>query len=1050
MKRKVYAIIVALVVAVAAQGGIPDMKFMRLDTRDGLSNSSIMSILRDSRGFVWIGTPYGLNRYDGYRFRTFYSDAKDTMTLRNNYVDEIYEATDGKLWVRQGMNYSVFDPATERGDRHPERLLEKMGMHGGIERMYIDRDGDFWVKTYDEGFWHLKANGKKTHRYNFGYGNDEFNSDAAVSGFAETDKMMYVVSNNGEIFCFDKQKDRILWKNQYLRQTQGVSNQDCKPRVDAQGNLWVITTERVFILNKARNHWFHSATEAMKAWGYEGVPDEISVWDVRMDKDGCYWLATDHGGLYVMDPKEKVIRQFLNNKFDESTLSDNTLRIIYRDQLDRMWIGTYMNGINLYTGAASGFLNLELGNINTVCVDKQGYWWLGSNETGIMRYDPRTQEQTCYTRENSGFRSNIMVGSLAASDGSVWFGTYEGGLIHIKNGHVTNITATGDTLGLNNNNIWTLYEDQWGNIWLGELGGGVQRIDKRTGRMVSVRMDNSIIPSDYINTISRSKKGWLLVAHSNYFSLIHPKTRKVINLNASKNIEELVVNESSITGLEDSRGLIWQGSSSGAFIWDMKTNHGYLLDMKSGLFGSTVNGIIEDNKHTIWMATDHGVTNVIPQKQDDGTWHFVVRSYNNRDGLQNGPYNQRSMCYTADGLILIGGQGGLDVINPKNLGKGRMKERPLFSGLQIFDRDVAVGEKIDGRVILTKALDECREVSLRFNDQFTIQMGSSSGEVHNRSRFVYKLEGFNDNWVRTSELNPNITYNSLRAGDYVLHVRMLKDDGTFGEEESLLKIEIRPPFWRSRWMLLLYLVLLLFAAWRWRKWLSKRHEQRLRAEALRHEVEKQQWMSEVRMQIAMEGIKKKGNVNDNDNDNDNVNDDGNDDGNSTPDSRPSTLQLTKADVDLVALLNKTCKNFSVSPEGLNAEVTCRSMVEQLEASIDKEQLVKALNILLSNSVKFSAGDCQINVNIGRVGADKAVIQVADNGIGIRDEYKAGAFEPVLGGEGIGLDKVKNIVVAHGGSIRLEDNPGGGTIFTITLPARKEIVVEDAVMLDDEE
>ena len=191
-------------------------------------------------------------------------------------------------------------------------------------------------------------------------------------------------------------------------------------------------------------------------------------------------------------------------------------------------------------------------------------------------------------------------------------------------------------------------------------------------------------------------------------------------------------------------------------------------------------------------------------------------------------------------------------------------------------------------------------------------------------------------------------------------------------------------------------------------------------------------------------------MNDNDNDNDNVNDDGNDNGNSTPDSRPSTLQLTKADVDLVALLNKTCKNFSVSPEGLNAEVTCRSMVEQLEASIDKEQLVKALNILLSNSVKFSAGDCQINVNIGRVGADKAVIQVADNGIGIRDEYKAGAFEPVLGGEGIGLDKVKNIVVAHGGSIRLEDNPGGGTIFIITLPARKEIVVEDAVMLDDEE
>ena len=127
------------------------------------------------------------------------------------------------------------------------------------------------------------------------------------------------------------------------------------------------------------------------------------------------------------------------------------------------------------------------------------------------------------------------------------------------------------------------------------------------------------------------------------------------------------------------------------------------------------------------------------------------------------PYNQRSICYTADGLILVGGQGGLDVINPKNMGKGRIKETPVFSGLQVFDRDVVVGEEVDGRVILDESLNDCRDMTLRYNDQFTIQLGSSSGEIHNRSRFVYMLEGFNDNWVRTSELNPNITYNSLRS-----------------------------------------------------------------------------------------------------------------------------------------------------------------------------------------------------------------------------------------------------------------------------------------------
>ena len=1035
MKSKTLALCAVMLWPLLALCGVPDMKFLRLDTRDGLSNSNIKTLMRDTKGFVWIGTPYGLNRYDGYRFRTFYSDAKDTMTLRNNYVDEIMEAYDGKLWLRQGMNYSMFDPVTERGHRHPEYILQQMGMKGGIERMYIDRDRHFWVKTYEDGFWHINPKTKQARCFRFGFGAQDFNADVAVSDFVEDDRSLYVSSTNGEVLCFDKRTDRILWKNGHLRQQQRVSDQDCKPRLDHEGNLWLITTVSTYIYNHRTGHWFYSVLDALRAWGYEGVPDEISLWDMNQDKEGRYWLATDHGGLFVADPKDKELRQFLNDKLDESTISDNTLRVVYRDQLDRMWIGTYMNGVNLYTGSVQSFNNLELGNINTVCADRQGYWWLGTNDKGIIRYNPRTEEQVSYTRENSGFRSNTMVGSMVARDGSVWFGTYEGGLIHIKDGHVTNITATGDTLGLNSNNIWTICEDQWGNMWLGELGGGIQRVDKRTGRMRSVRMSNSVIPSDYINAITRTRKGWLLAAHSKYFTLVNPKTFEVKNINAANNPEGIPITEISICGMEDSRGLIWQGSSSGATIWDMKHRHAYLIDMKSGLFGSTVNGLIEDNKHTIWLATDHGVTNIIPQEQDDGLWHFVVRSYNNRDGLQDGPYNQRSMCYTHDGLILVGGQGGLDIINPDNINKGRNNERPLFSGLQIFDQDVYVGQEVDGRVFLDESLDDCRSVTLRYNDQFTIQLGSSSGEIHNRSRFVYRLEGFNEHWVRTSEQNPNITYNSLSPGDYVLHVRMLNDDGTFGEEESLLDITILPPLWRRWWMLLLYMVLLGSVVWRSRQWYIRHHEQRMAAETLRRETEKRQWMNEMRMQLAAErAAAQQG---------------GGRQAEPEPVAEHKVIVLHCESRDLVTTVGNICKEFSVTPEGLKAKVSFVSLVKELPVSIDRGQLAEALNILLGNSVKFSPGNCRITVNVGRGGDSAAVIQVADNGIGIRDEYKATAFAPILSGDGIGLDHVHDIVVAHGGTIRLADNPGGGTVFTITLPAEPDIQVEEAVMLDDD-
>ena len=92
MKKYLISLLVGCCLAVSAGNTfIPDMKFRRLDTRDGLSNSTINYLFQDSKGYVWIGTSYGLNRYDGYRFRTFYSDPNDTTTLRNNYVDQIFE-----------------------------------------------------------------------------------------------------------------------------------------------------------------------------------------------------------------------------------------------------------------------------------------------------------------------------------------------------------------------------------------------------------------------------------------------------------------------------------------------------------------------------------------------------------------------------------------------------------------------------------------------------------------------------------------------------------------------------------------------------------------------------------------------------------------------------------------------------------------------------------------------------------------------------------------------------------------------------------------------
>ena len=1000
------------------RGALPDMKFRRLDTRDGLSNSQVNCILRDSRGYIWIGTAYGLNRYDGYRFKTFYSNKRDTTTMRDNYTDRIMEDWRGKLWLKQGMSYCVYDPVTERFERNVNREVEPfLGPHNSVEYVYIDGRKNLWIKFYEQGLYYYNPKTRKTVHFPLGYGINEFKNHYVISTMADMGNLAVVATNCGQLVCLNGERGIVEWEDTWMHDHDGPQNQDYKLFIDGQQNFWVTSYQHTYIWQRHDNRWFTSVPEALRALGIEGAPEQMEVWDVKLDSQGRIWGATDHLGLFLADPKTRQLRQYQSSKYDETTLSDNTPRHIIMDTGGRVWIGTYKNGVNQYQPGLASIRSLELGDVNTVTEDRYGRYWIGSNDRGIIVYDPRTGQQENYTTANSPLSGNIMVGSTTASDGSIWFGSYNGGLVHCvptagaQHPLIVNYRATGDSLGLANNSVWSVTEDHWHRIWIGTLGGGIQQLDVKTGKFRTWNVKNSGLPSDYLTSIGWIKKGWLLVGTSWYWCFVNPLTGKLANRMLPSDADVPQNQSNTVCVMEDSRGLIWQGSASGAAVFDQQTKRVWLLDMTRGLYGSSVTSIVEDQEHMMWVVTDHGVSKIVPEKTQDGGWQFIVRSYNNRDGLQQGIYNQRSAYLTHDGLLLIGGQDGLDIINPKALSSKKAKERPLFSGLQVFDADVPVGREVDGRVILEEALDRCRSITLRYNDQFTIQLASDAGNVDNGKRFVYRLEGFNDNWVKTSALNPNITYNSLRAGSYTLHVRMLNDDGTYGEEESTMDITIRPPLWRTRWMILLYMLLIAAAAWWWRRWFLARYRRRTQAEQLRHETEKKQWMSELRRQMEAESGQ----------------------GGTTPDAEDEIerpLQLEPE--NLTEVMSAVCKEFATSDEGLRAKLTFRSMDDTLLVDIDREQISEAIRILLSNSVKFTPNDCQISVNLGRTDSGEAMIQVGDNGIGIRDEYKASAFEPVYGGEGIGLDRVRDIVVAHGGTIRLEDNPGGGTLFVITI------------------
>lgn len=834
--RQLTALLVFLCVLTVVQAAvIPDMRFRRVDTREGLSNSTVNSIYRDSSGYVWFGTGYGLNRYDGYRIRTFFSYDKDSTSLRNNRIDEIQEAQGGILWLKQGMNYSFYDPLTEKVNRQPSRWLNKYGIKGSIESIHLDSKKNYWVKTYEDGFFYYNPNTKNLKHINFGYGPYEFPKDFGVSACTETKEGMLMVSTFGELMCIDGERGKVLWREPYVKNALNAYN-DYWVTLDKDGNIWVIThSTGTYIYVKKEQRWYTSLTELMRARGYQNVPEDVLVWEVCYDAKGLMWVATDHLGVLVLDEQSKEWRQFTNVKGDETSLPDITIKHLYLDQLGRMWLASYKNGVAMCLESMTNFKSMPIGDINAITEDREGYYWIGRNDGGIIKMDPNTLEPVeHYTKQSLHVPSDIIVGSYAAKDGSLWFGTYEGGILKYKDGQWTNLRTTDPGSALVTNNIWGLTEDRWGNIWVGVLGGGAVRIDKKTGQQRAFTVDNSTLKTVWTNSISTGSNGWIVLGNSEYWSLINPGNFKIINgsFPADNDRRAITVSSATTQAFIDSRGLLWQCSPSGVVIYDLKTKQKTLLDMKSGLLGSNAVSVTEDTRKTIWVVTDHGVSNIMPLKQDDGMWTYTIRNFNSRDGLQPGPFNQRAIFCSRTGELLIGGQDGLDIISTLKLDDGNTKERPVFSGLMLFDQDVEVGQSYDDRVILKKALDMQGDIRLSYSqNQFTIHMASDNGGINNATRFVYQLKGFNDKWIKSPANNPDITYMSLPPGSYVLCVRMLKDDGTMGEVESQLNITIDAPWYRSWWAILCYVLLiaaLLLLRKPLRRWRRRRKMERIR------------------------------------------------------------------------------------------------------------------------------------------------------------------------------------------------------------------------------
>ena len=1043
MRSKIIFCLLALF-AVCAPAQTVGVGFHRISYDDGLSNNTVNCIRKSSKGFLWVGTLLGLNRYDGFRIRSYFNDPANPLSLPDNNVMEIYEDADGMLWVNTPKGYCVFNPATETFERDIVGWMERHGMKGRPRSVHVDRRGNLWIATED----------KLVFCYDFGE-RRAVQADLQrklprgwVSALTSAGNTVVVTYDNGTLAGIDSGTKCVAWVNDYIPKNGGAKDKGYRTFVDSRGNYWVWWSE-VLMVYVARERKWHRITGRL-------------VTDVSEDRAGNILIATDHDGLIQLGRHGEVVQHMLHSSEDAYSLPDNTLSCIYIDNLGMVWIGTYRMGLVFYLGRQPQLSLMPWGDICTMVEDRNGTLWLGANDVGIRRYDLASGKLTTIGKAESRLGSDIVVSSLLANDGSLWFGTYEGGLARMSGGGFTVYRKSAG--GLASDNVWTLAQLPDGRIVIGTLGAGVQLFNPSTGRFATLNKRNSGLKSDYVASVVVEADGNVIIGHSQGVAYLDVKTMKVTDgfgdHRKGGTAADAAVNTSVNQVCRGSRGLVWVATISGLKVYDRTDGRLYTVNLQGKHIYSDVCAVAEGRDGIMWVTAGNSLKSISLKREKEGL-KFFVNTYGKADGLQTRTLNKRSLFCLRDGRVLVGGIDGVNVVNPKRRTRQVDSVRVVFSDLAVYDHVVKVGEKFNKHVILDEAVNESRHISLGYDENtFTVHLSTDNVGMPERSRFMYRLKGLNDRWMMTMENQPNVQFSNVSPGHYRLEVRVVDIYGEPMGGVETLDIIVRPPFYLSFWALLLYMLLIaLGACGLYRRMLRRRREAEERMEEQKkreveemkmtffinvsHELRtpltlilaplasmiKEESSSRLRLKLEMmqrNAVRLLDMVN------------------QMLDLRrlmKNGAQLNMQHGDVVAFIRNVCNQF-IGLADKRIDFTFSSCAESLMADFDGDKLGKIVGNLLSNAFKFTPAGGRVSVSVDVTGDGAVEIRVADTGVGISDEDKKHVFERFYqspgnkntGGSGIGLNIAYEFARMHGGGITVADNPGGGALFTVTLPA----------------
>ena len=757
-----------------------DIRFTRLSTAGGLSQTKVAQIVQDDQGFMWFGTQYGLNRYDGYNFKVFVHDPGNPNSLSGVFVSALFKDRDGTLWVGCDQFLNKLDPATETFARFPIPF---------VTHITQDTAGMLWLATPSGGLYSLDPATGRIGHYSHDPNDPSSLSSNDVKSSGEDKEGRFWVANTEGLDEFDRRTGKVILH---------IPLYEPSFYEDRFGVFWIfhVSGNALAVFDRKTNMLTHYSF-------HEQEPPRTALTNVTAmleDRNGTLWLATHGAGLLKFDREHRRFIRYRHNPGDSQSLPQDNIESLFEDREGSIWAGLGRMAPIRFSTKPLPFKRIPhnpsspQGNepfVGAIYEDGQGILWIGNPEA-LNRIDRKAGHYTSYSRTAGPAAATDVITIREDRSGNLWVGTYGHGLLRFdrRTGQFkTYEHDPADPYSLSNDIVPRLLVDHNGTLWAATWDG-LNRFDAATGRFTTYKPDPPSRRQFYLELVEGREGALWLGTHSAGLHRFDPATGQFTIYQHDMNRPGTLSDNRVNSVYFDRSGAMWVGTQNGLNKLDAKTSAFTVYTQRDGLPGNAVGCILEDNHGDLWMSTNNGVARFSPPSR-------TVKSYSTADGLPGLDLTGWGACFKSpSGEMFFGGFGGATAFFPDKVVDTPYTPPIVLTDFRLYGNPVEIGS----RSPLQRSISCVSDLILSHQqNMFSLTFAALGYSNPTTNRYRYKLDGLQSDWNEVGSDRRQATYTTLPAGRYTFRAQGATSSGPWSEPGVALRIEILPPWWSTWW-----------------------------------------------------------------------------------------------------------------------------------------------------------------------------------------------------------------------------------------------------------